>query len=107
MWAVLPLLYFVVPPLSLFAASFTLFQFSRIYINLVQIVSRPASGQIWKTVRPYVKPIVKNLQATLGDEDKFLSKVNPTHVILTAILLVLIVYLERLITQTARQHSRR
>ncbi|CAI5468335.1 unnamed protein product [Closterium sp. Yama58-4] len=90
-------------PDSLFAPS----TFSQLYLLFVRIGLRPNEGA-WRYVRPYHRNMVKVLNQTLGDADKFLSKIQPTHVILCAMLIVLLVQLERLISQaSASSRSRR
>ena len=62
MWANLssiPLLVLLVPPLALFGGSFSLYQFSVMYVNLARLVQRPATGSIWKAVRPYARTMVR------------------------------------------------
>ncbi|GJP51053.1 hypothetical protein CLOM_g10223 [Closterium sp. NIES-68] len=104
MW---PILILLAPPLAMFAGVFTLFQFSQLYLLFVRIGLRPNEG-VWRYVRPYHRNMVKVLNQTLGDADKFLSKIQPTHVILCAMLIVLLVQLERLISQaSANSRSRR
>ncbi|CAI5470656.1 unnamed protein product [Closterium sp. Yama58-4] len=80
MW---PILILLAPPLAMFAGVFSLYQFSQLYLLFVRIGLRPNEGA-WRYVRPYHRNMVKVLNQTLGDADKFLSKIQPTHVILSA-----------------------
>eukprot|EP00850_Spirogloea_muscicola_P006101 SM000028S10195 [mRNA] locus=s28:948191:948671:+ [translate_table: standard] len=101
-WVSLPILVLLAPFLAILGGCFTLAQFSYAFSALARQASRPASNSIAKLLRPFLKSWVRHLTAMLGDADKFLTKVGLTHVILCAILLVLIVSLERLHGQLAR-----
>eukprot|EP00270_Netrium_digitus_P021104 TRINITY_DN8896_c0_g1_i4.p2 TRINITY_DN8896_c0_g1~~TRINITY_DN8896_c0_g1_i4.p2 ORF type:complete len:112 (+),score=10.43 TRINITY_DN8896_c0_g1_i4:136-471(+) len=105
-WTPMPLVLLIFPPVALFLGCLSLYQFSQIYIILSRLAQKPASGVVWSYLRPYLRIVVRHLNTMLGDADKLLSKVQPIHVILCAIMIVFIVSFERLIAQVSRTQIR-
>lgn len=102
-----PLLLFVAPIVALFVGCAVLYQFAAVYKVLVGLAGRTASNALWNAMRPYFRDIVKCLKEMLGDPDRLLAKMQPTHVILCAILIVLIVSAERVVALLATRNARR
>ncbi|KAL6754342.1 hypothetical protein V8C86DRAFT_2704194 [Haematococcus lacustris] len=88
-----PLLVLLLPVLYLFGGCLTLLQFQVAYTLVVQGVSKARAISALKFAQPVLQNLSDYLIRVFGQPHKFVPQ--PTHVVLVALMIAVIVHLER------------
>ena len=79
---------FPLPPQAL-----SLHQFKMFYIAFINLANERSGNALWMMVQPFIKDLARVMEGVLGNAYSF--KPGLTHVMLTALMLAIIVSLER------------
>eukprot|EP00898_Chlorokybus_atmophyticus_P007737 jgi/Chlat1/7965/Chrsp69S07397 len=102
----LPALVLVGAPLTVLVAALSLSSSAQLYAALAAAAKTRAGGVAWKYVQPYVLQLVRHLERSLGTPESFAQKLQPTHALLLAVVIVLLVCLERIRAEIAANARR-
>jgi len=70
-----------------------LHQFKMFYIAFINLANERSGNALWMMVQPFIKDLARVMEGVLGNTHSF--KPGLTHVMLTALMLAIIVSLER------------
>ena len=68
-------------------------QFKMFYIAFINLANERSGNALWMMVQPFIKDLARVMEGVLGNAHSF--KPGLTHVMLTALMLAIIVSLER------------
>ncbi|KAK9845471.1 hypothetical protein WJX81_007376 [Elliptochloris bilobata] len=95
-----PLVWLWAVPLYIAGGFLGLLQFKFVFSGLTNVSAWRSKMWVWQRVRPGLKTLVANMEATFGPAHKFIP--NTTHVLLVAVMLVIMVSTERLLSAARR-----
>lgn len=88
-----PLFVLSAPTLLIATAALSLHQFKMFYIAFTNMANERSGNPLWMMVQPVMKDLARVMEGVLGNAHSF--KPGLTHVMLTALMLAIIVSLER------------
>ena len=88
-----PLFILSAPTLLIATAALSLHQFKMFYIAFINLANERSGNALWMMVQPFIKDLARVMEGVLGNTHSF--KPGLTHVMLTALMLAIIVSLER------------
>mmetsp|Transcript_4936 Transcript_4936/g.7686 ORF Transcript_4936/g.7686 Transcript_4936/m.7686 type:complete len:108 (+) Transcript_4936:48-371(+) len=88
-----PVIVLTAPTVLIAVASLSLHQFKVFFVSFVNLAAAKEGSSVWTYVQPFLADLSRVLESILGRAQGFSP--NLTHVMLTAVLLGLIISLER------------